>query len=71
MSLLLREILGLIKVLNKKFFILVVVVNSAYEGAVKVSELVRVQGEQVSVGVDKVVYCQKVDGAVNYVVVQS
>ena len=70
-SIYLKEILTLIKRLNKKYYWMVIFTNNAYDGATKISELTRLVQEPIVIGVDKSIYCWKYEGVVNYIVINS
>lgn len=70
----LKEVLTLIKILNKKFYVMVVITENVTEGATKVSEIERISydiGTTIEVGVDKTIYCSRSEDGVNYVVVNK
>ena len=67
----LKEALTLMKILNKKFYCMVMFTNNAYDGATKISELSRLVGEPFMVGVDKSIYCSKGREGINYMVINS
>ena len=52
----LKEILTLMKKLNKEHYCMVIFTNNAYDGATKISELSRLTHEPIVIGVDKSIY---------------
>ena len=70
-SVYLKEVLTLIKRLNKNHYWMVLFTNNAYEGATKISELSRLVTEPIVIGVDKSIYWWRQDGTINYIVIHS
>ena len=67
----LKEVLTLFKILNKKYYWMVIFTNNAYDGATKISEISRLVHEPISIGLDKSIYWAKHERSVNYMVIHS
>lgn len=70
-TLYLKEVLTLVKILNKRYYCMVIFTNNAYDGATKISELGKLVQEPMNMAVDKSIYCAKHEGLVNYIVIHS
>ncbi|CAI2376473.1 unnamed protein product [Moneuplotes crassus] len=68
---LLKEVLTLIKKLNKKYHCMVLFTNNAYDGANTICELTRLTQEPIDISVDKSIYCCRGKTGTQYLVINS
>ena len=65
----LKEVLTLLKTLNKWYFIMTIFTNNAHEGATKITNLYRLVQEPMVLSVDKSIYCVRSQSYVEYLII--